>query len=106
MNGFKPKGGVTFGADAYKMLSRRWGFSAGWHFFYEGFHTSANVKNYRMSLTMEGNTMGGYFTGCDVTNTDMWGEALAEVPGFEEAVVRILKKIRKDGTLAAYQDCL
>ena len=73
MNGFKPKGGVTFGADAYKMVSRRWGFSAGWHFFYEGFHTSANVKNYRMSLTMEGNTMGGYFTGCDVTNTDMWG---------------------------------
>ena len=26
-----------------------------------------------MSLTMDGNTMAGYFTGTDITNTDMWG---------------------------------
>ncbi len=73
INEFNPKGGITFGADGYKMLSRRWGLATGLHFFYEGFHTGANVKNYRMSLTMEGNTISGYFTGCDVTNTDMWG---------------------------------
>ena len=70
---FSPKGGFTVGADLYKMVSRRWGVSAGWHFFYEGFHTVAEVKSYKMSLTMEGNTMAGYFTGTDVTNTYMWG---------------------------------
>lgn len=76
LNEFSPKGGATIGADIYKMFSRRWGVSVGWHFFYEGFHTSADVKNYKMSLTMEGNTMAGYFTGTDVTNTDMWGMTL------------------------------
>lgn len=73
INTFSPKGGATIGVDVYKMFGKRWGASVGWHFFYEGFHTSADVKNYKMSLTMDGNTMGGYFTGTDVTNTDMWG---------------------------------
>ena len=73
INEFRPKGGATVGADVYKMLNPRWGFSVGWHFFYEGFHTSADVKNYRMSLTMEGNTMSGYFTGRNITDTKMWG---------------------------------
>lgn len=73
INTFAPKGGGTIGADVYKMFGKRWGASMGLHFFYEGFHTSADVKNYKMSLTMDGNTMSGYFTGTDVTNTDMWG---------------------------------
>lgn len=73
INEFSPKGGATIGVDIYKMFGKRWGASMGWHFFYEGFHTSADVKNYKMSLTMDGNTMSGYFTGTDVTNTDMWG---------------------------------
>ena len=41
-----------------------------------------------------------------MTNTEMWGRDLTEVPGFEEAAVRILKQIRADGALAAYQACL
>ena len=73
INAFSPKGGATIGVDVYKMFCKRWGASMGWHFFYEGFHTSADVKNYKMSLTMDGNTMSGYFTGTDITNTDMWG---------------------------------
>ncbi len=73
INAFNPNGGATVGVDVYQMLSKRWGFAVGWHFVYEGFHTSADVKNYKMSLTMEGNTMSGYFTGCDVTNVSMWG---------------------------------
>lgn len=73
INTFSPKGGATVGVDVYKMFGKRWGASVGWHFFYEGFHTSADVKNYKMSLTMDGNTMSGYFTGTDITNTDMWG---------------------------------
>ena len=73
INEFSPKGGFNIGLDCYKMLSKRWGISAGWHFFYEGFHTSADVKGYKMELVQEGNVMAGYFTGCDVTNTDAWG---------------------------------
>lgn len=73
INEFSPKGGATIGVDVYKMFCKRWGASVGWHFFYEGFHTSADVKNYKMTLTQDGNTMSGYFTGTDVTNTSMWG---------------------------------
>ena len=73
---FAPKGGATVGMDVYKMFSKRWGVVMGTHLFYEGFHTSADVKNYGMSLTQEGNTMSGYFTGRDVTDTDMWGITL------------------------------
>lgn len=73
---FAPKGGATVGMDVYKMFSKRWGIATGAHFFYEGFHTAADVKNYHMELTQEGNTMAGYFTGRDVTNTDMWGVTL------------------------------
>ena len=41
-----------------------------------------------------------------MTNTDMWGQDLTQVPGFEAEVVRILKLIRKDGALAAYKATL
>ncbi len=41
-----------------------------------------------------------------MTNTAFWGRDLTEVPGFEAEAVRILKTIRKDGALKAYQDCL
>ena len=41
-----------------------------------------------------------------MTNTDMWGQDLTEVPGFETAVIRILKQIRTEGAKAAYQACL
>lgn len=82
INEFGPKGGATVGIDVYKMLSKRWGFSAGWHFFYEGFHTSADVKNYKVSLTQEGNTMNGYFTGTNETETYMWGMTMPVMATF------------------------
>ena len=41
-----------------------------------------------------------------MSNTEMWGQDLTETPGFEAAAVRILKKIRADGALAAFRDCL
>ena len=41
-----------------------------------------------------------------MTNTEMWGQDLTEVPGFEAEAVRILKQIREEGALAAYQACL
>lgn len=68
INEFAPKGGVTLGADFTYMCSRRWGINTGLHFFYEGFHTSADVKGYQMSITMDDNFMSGYFTGTDVTD--------------------------------------
>ena len=41
-----------------------------------------------------------------MTNTDMWGQDLTEVPGFEAETVRILKTIRGEGSLQAFQECL
>ena len=41
-----------------------------------------------------------------MTNTDMWGQDLTEIEGFEAAVADILKTIRKEGALAAYKACL
>ena len=41
-----------------------------------------------------------------MTNTEMWGQDLTEVPGFEAAAVSALKRIRADGALAAFGDCL
>ena len=73
INGFKPYGGITFGADYYQMFSKRWGIQAGMHFFYEGFYTSADVKNYHMGISQGGNYLEGNFTGTDVTNTKMTG---------------------------------
>ena len=70
---FSPYGGATIGADVYHMFSRRWGIQGGLHLFYEGFHTEATVKNYRMGITRDGNYMKGNFTGTDVTNTKMHG---------------------------------
>ena len=75
INEFSPKGGFTVGFDAYHMFSRHWGIQVGWHLFYEGFHTSAEVKNYRMSITQNQGKdfLEGYFTGTDVTDTWMLG---------------------------------
>ena len=41
-----------------------------------------------------------------MTNKDMWGEDLTQIPGFEKQTVLNLNKIRSEGTLAAYQSCL
>ena len=41
-----------------------------------------------------------------MTNRDMWGQDLTEVPGFEAEVVRILKNIREEGARAAFAACL
>ena len=41
-----------------------------------------------------------------MTNTEMWGQDLTEVPGFEAEAVRVLKVIRNEGALAAYKECL
>lgn len=41
-----------------------------------------------------------------MTNEKMWGRDLTALPGFEEATVKNLKKIRAEGALAAYTACL
>lgn len=77
INSFSPRGGVSLGIDGYRMFSKRWGVSLGAHFFWEGFYTSADVKNYYVWLEMkEGattDTQKGYFTGTNTTETEMWG---------------------------------
>lgn len=73
VNEFSPRGGISLGIDVYRMFNKRWGVSLGAHFFWEGFHTSADVKNYYVWLEQEGEVTKGYFTGTNVTNTEMWG---------------------------------
>ena len=41
-----------------------------------------------------------------MANTEMWGQDLTEIAGFEAAAVRILKLIRSEGALAAFRACL
>lgn len=41
-----------------------------------------------------------------MTNEQMWGQDLTAVPGFETAVVKILKKLRAEGTLAVYAEAM
>ncbi len=41
-----------------------------------------------------------------MTNQQMWGQDLTQVPGFEAATVANLKKIRAEGAKAAYASCL
>lgn len=79
---FSPKGGFNVGVDAYKMFTRRWGVATGLHFFYQGFHTVADVKGYYMRLEMEGDAVEGYYTGRNVTNTAMWGFTIPLVGTF------------------------
>lgn len=73
INSFSPRGGISLGFDGYTMFSKRWGVSLGAHLFWEGFHTSADVKNYYVWLEQEGEITKGYFTGTNVTNTDLLG---------------------------------
>lgn len=73
INEFSPLGGFTIGADYYHMFGKRVGIQFGAHLFYEGFHTSADVKNYKMAITQGNSSLSGYFTGTDVTDTKMFG---------------------------------
>ncbi len=41
-----------------------------------------------------------------MTNEQMWGQDLTQVPGFEAATVANLTKIRTEGAIAAYASCL
>ena len=41
-----------------------------------------------------------------MTNRQMWGQDLTEIPGFEAATAANLKKIRSQGAAAAYAACL
>ena len=41
-----------------------------------------------------------------MTNEQMWGQDLTKVAGFEEATVKNLTLIRKQGAMAAYKSCL
>ena len=41
-----------------------------------------------------------------MTNLQMWGQDLTQLPGFEAATVENLKLIRTQGALAAYAACL
>ena len=39
-------------------------------------------------------------------NEQMWGRDLTEIPGFLAATIENLQKIRNQGALSAYRDCI
>ena len=41
-----------------------------------------------------------------MTNEQMWGQDLTQIPGFEAATVANVTKIRNEGAMAAYASCL
>ena len=41
-----------------------------------------------------------------MTNEAMWGQDLTQIPGFEAVTVENLRRIRREGALAAYASCL
>ena len=55
------------------MFSKRWGIGVGAHFFWEGFRTNADVKNYYTWVKQGDNVIKGYYTGTSNTSTEMWG---------------------------------
>lgn len=78
INKFKPYGGVNIGVEASKMFgtSQRWGVATGVHAFLHGMKTGADVKGYKMAITMDQDEMAGYFTGVDETNVRLVGISL------------------------------
>jgi hypothetical protein len=76
IHSYRPVGGVTAGCDVFHFFNRRWGLQVGWHFFYEGFHTRAEVKSYRIAITQGENFLEGRFTGTDETDTWMLGNTI------------------------------
>lgn len=73
IKGFAPRGGVHFGMEGYKMMGPRWGLVLGLYASWEGFYTKADVMNYYMEISMDGNKMKGWFTGCNETNVETFG---------------------------------
>lgn len=63
---------MRVGVSATKRLSSRWGLRAGLQFENKGMKTDARVKNYKMEITKEGESLAGVFTGNVVTRTAMW----------------------------------
>lgn len=69
INSFSPKGGLGIGVEGYKMFGPRWGMAIGLNYSWQGFATSANVKNYYMSYMDGDNETKGWFTGTNDTKT-------------------------------------
>lgn len=67
VNAFEPRGGFQAGVEGYKMFTKRVGASIGLYYSFQGFYTSANVKNYYLSYQDGENLTSGWFTGCNDT---------------------------------------
>ena len=50
LNSYTLQPNVSFGVDAYKPITARWGAMVGIHFENKGMHIDADVKNYHMEI--------------------------------------------------------
>ena len=72
LNKFILQPNVAFGADLIKPASERWGILAGIHFENKAMHIDADVKNYHMQVTQDGQSLEGVFTGKNDSHAFQW----------------------------------
>jgi len=72
LNKFILQPNVSFGVDAIKPLSSRFGLLIGVHFENKAMHIDATVKNYHMKFTQGGQTLEGMFTGKNDSHAVQW----------------------------------
>lgn len=72
LNSYTLQPNVSFGVDAYKPITARWGAMVGIHFENKGMHIDADVKNYHMEIVKGGDRLSGSFTGKNDTKTTQW----------------------------------
>ncbi|MBR1934991.1 MAG: PorT family protein [Muribaculaceae bacterium] len=72
LNSYTLQPNVSFGVDAYKPITARWGAMVGIHFENKGMHIDADVKNYHMEIVKGNAKLSGVFTGKNNSRTTQW----------------------------------
>ena len=72
LNKFSLTPNLMLGLDAHRQINDHWGFLTGIHFENKGMSIDAQVKNYHMEITREGQTLAGQFTGGVTTDVTAW----------------------------------
>lgn len=72
LNKFILQPNVSFGVDLLKPVSPRWGILAGIRYENKSMHIDADVKNYHMQITKDGQSLEGRFTGKNDSHAVQW----------------------------------
>lgn len=76
LNSYHPGYGFTAGVEALFPINQHWGVSLGLQLRNLYMRTDATVKNYHTRITMDSETIEGYFTGNVKTRANLWYMAI------------------------------